>query len=297
MIDSFKQKGDSLKKRLTAIISIILVLAVVLSATFALSACNLRKKVKIVDFKLTNEEYAFCVNHVNAYMLEKANDFLIEIKSNGTFNKIISRYFGKNKPQGVKSAPQNAENALVVVTSADFPPFEYKEGDTYFGVDIEIAAAFAKYLGKRLVIKNVAFESLFYEVQMGHADVAISAISVVESRKNIVDFTNSYYMAGQVIMTRAKDGTFNSCSSAEDVKNVLATMGENVTFGYQNGSSAYYFLFGKSQEFSTAYSVSGQGYDNINEAINAMIKGEVNFVMLDEAAAKAIAKQYNGKRG
>ena len=268
-----------------------------LTAPFVLSACSTKAKVKIVDFKLTSEEYAFCVNHVNAYMLEQANDFLIEIKSNGTFNKIISRYFGKGTPQGVKSAPQNAENAIVVATCADFPPFEYKEGDTYFGVDIEIASAFAKYLGKRLVIKNVAFESLFYEVQMGHVDIAISAISVVEARKNIVDFTNSYYMAGQVIMTRANDNRFDGCGSAQEVKNLLATMTSDTTVGYQNGSSAYYFLFGKSQEYTQTYSVGGQGYDSINEAIDAMLNGEVDFVILDEAAAKVIAQKYNGKRG
>lgn len=284
-------------RKTTAVISILLVAVVVLTAPFVLSACSAKAKVKIVDFKLTSEEYAFCVNHVNAYMLEQANDFLIEIKSNGTFNKIISRYFGKGTPQGVKSAPQNAENAIVVATCADFPPFEYKEGDTYFGVDIEIASAFAKYLGKRLVIKNVAFESLFYEVQMGHVDIAISAISVVEARKNIVDFTNSYYMAGQVIMTRANDNRFDGCGSAQEVKNLLATMTSDTTIGYQNGSSAYYFLFGKSQEYTQTYSVSGQGYDSINEAIDAMLNGEVDFVILDEAAAKVIAQKYNGKRG
>jgi len=288
--------GEKVNKRTLSVISILLMLVVVVSTPFLLSACSSKSVVKVIDFKLTSEEYAFCVNHVNAYLLEKANDFLIEIKSNGTFNKIVSRYFGKGKPQGVKSAPQNAEDALVVATCADFPPFEYKDGDTYYGVDVEIAAAFAHYLGKRLVIKNVSFEALFYEVQMGHADIAISAISVIETRKNLVDFTNNYYLAGQVIMARSGDGTFDACSTAEDVKKLLATMGEDVTVGYQNGTSAYYFLFGKSHEYTTVYNVTGQGYDTISEAIDAMLNGEINFVMLDEAAAKAIEKQMNGKR-
>lgn len=285
-----------MNKRVLTVVSVFVVLFVVVSTPFLLSACGSKNVVKVVDFKLTSEEYAFCVNHVNAYLLEKANDFLIEIKSNGTFNKIISRYFGKGTPQGVKSAPQNAENALVVATCADFPPFEYKDGDVYFGVDVEIAAAFAHYLGRRLVIKNVTFEALFYEVQMGHADVAISAISVIETRKNLVDFTNNYYLAGQVIMTRSGDGTFGGCLSAEDVKKLLATMGDDVTVGYQNGTSAYYFLFGKSNEFETSYGLTGQGYDTISEAIDSMLRGEIDFVMLDEAAAKALEKRLNGRR-
>lgn len=252
--------------------------------------------MQVVNFKLTSEEYAFCVNRTDSAMLAKVNDFLIEIKSNGTFNKIVSRYFGGGTPQGVKSAPQNSENALVVVTSADFNPFEYIVGDTYYGVDVEIAAAFAKKLGRKLVIKNVVFESIFYELQMGHADVAIAAVSVVEARKSIVTFSNSYYVAGQVIMTRAGDTTFAQCGSADDVKAVLASMDETTNIGYQYGSSAFYFLHGESEEFADRYNVTGTGFDSVTDAVEAMLAGSIDFVMLDSAVANALASQYNSKK-
>ena len=274
----------------------ILVCAVVCSMLFLLTACGKKDKVQIVNFKLTSEEYALCVNRTDSAMLAEINDFLIEIKSNGTFNKIVAKYFGGGTPVGVKSAPQNATNALVVVTSADFNPFEYVVDGTYYGVDIEIAAAFAKRLGRKLVIKNVVFESIFYELQMGHADVAIAAVSVVEARKNLITFSNSYYVAGQVIMTRAGDKTFADCSSADDVRNVLRGMNESRTFGYQYGSTAYYYLFGMSEEYAETFPVTGVGYDSVKEAVDAMLNGEIEFVMLDAAVANSLANEYNGKK-
>ena len=287
--------GEKLKNKLS-IISILLVVVIAVMTPFLLTACGKKDKVKVVNFKLTSEEYAFCVNRTDSAMLAKVNDFLIEIKSNGTFNKIVSRYFGGGTPQGVKSAPQNSENALVVATSADFKPFEYMEGDTYDGVDIEIAAAFAKKLGRKLVIKNVVFESIFYELQMGHADVAIAAVSVVEARKHIVTFSNSYYVAGQVIMTRAGDSTFAHCGSADDVKAVLASLDETTNVGYQYGSSAFYFLFGESEEFTDVYGVTGTGFDSITDAVDAMLAGNIDFVIVDSAVANALASQYNPKK-
>ncbi len=258
-----------------------------------LTACGKKDKVQVVNIKLTSEEYALCVNRTDSAMLAKINDFLIEIKSNGTFNKIVARYFGSGTPQGVKSAPQNSDNALVVVTSADFAPFEYVENDVYYGVDIEIAAAFAKKLGRKLVIKNVVFESIFYELQMGHADIAISAVSVVEERKNLITFSNSYYFAGQVILTKAGDRTFADCSTAEDVETILKSMDESVKIGYQYGTTAYYYLYAKSSEYNEAFPITGVGFDNVKDAVDAMLNGEVDYVMLDSGAATAIAQQYN----
>ena len=266
------------------------------SMPFVLTACSKKPRVKVIDIKLTSEEYAFGVNLANTDLLAKINEFLIEIKSNGTFNRIIAKYFGGGTPQGVKSAPENTPDALVMVTSADFPPFEYKEKDTYYGVDIEIVAALAKKLGKRLVVKNVAFESIFYELQLGHADIAAAAISAVEIRKNTIAFSNSYYVAGQVVMTRADDATFANCTTREDVVDILKGMDHTKRVGYQNGSSAYYYLFAKSHEFTLPYSVSGFGYDSISDAIDGMLRGEVDFVVLDSAAANALAKKYNGKK-
>ena len=49
---------------------------------------------------------------------------------------------------------------LVMVTEAGFKPYEYYEGGEIVGVDVDIAEEIAKYLGKKLVVKDVAFDSI-----------------------------------------------------------------------------------------------------------------------------------------
>ena len=61
---------------------------------------------------------------------------------------ICNKYFGDGTPQGVLSAELGAsDNQLVVATNAEFAPFEYKEGEAYYGIDMEIAALLAEKLG------------------------------------------------------------------------------------------------------------------------------------------------------
>ena len=50
-------------------------------------------------------------------------------------------------------------NKLTMVTNAEFPPFEYLEGEEFAGVDIEIAQEIAKIMGKELEITNIDFDA------------------------------------------------------------------------------------------------------------------------------------------
>ena len=54
---------------------------------------------------------------------------------------------------------------LVMVTEAGFAPYEYYENGEIVGVDVDIAKYIAEKLNKKLVIKDVAFDSLINEVK------------------------------------------------------------------------------------------------------------------------------------
>ena len=123
------------------------------------------KKVKVVDIQLTQEEYAFGVQKDDAELLAKVNEYIAKIKSDGTFDKICNKYFGDGEPTGVTSAAlDSSKDQLVVATNAAFEPFEYMKGDTYYGIDMEIAAGLAEYLGKELVISNMDFDAVCLSV-------------------------------------------------------------------------------------------------------------------------------------
>ena len=96
--------------------------------------------VKTIDISLTDEQYAFGVDKNNEELLSQANEYIAQIKEDGTLDKICENYFGDGTPQGVTSAKEDdSKDQLVVATNAEFSPFEYKEGDTFYGIDMELA--------------------------------------------------------------------------------------------------------------------------------------------------------------
>lgn len=92
------------------------------------------------------------------------------------------------------------KNELIVVTEAGFAPYEYYEDGKIVGVDIEIARNIAESINKKLVIKDIYFDSILNEIKSGKADLALAGISVTEERKKEVDFSINYITSRQVVM-------------------------------------------------------------------------------------------------
>lgn len=144
---------------------------------------------KVIDIPLTEEEYAFGVDKNQPELLAKVNEFIAKIKSDGTLEQISNKYFSNGEPQAVSSAVEDSsKDQLVVATNAAFEPFEYTKGDMYYGIDMEIAALLADYLGKELVIKNMDFDAVCLSVGQGKADIAMSGLTIKEDRKEYVYF-------------------------------------------------------------------------------------------------------------
>ena len=94
------------------------------------------------------------------------------------------------------------DNTLVMATNAEFPPYEYYDGDEIVGIDVEIAKAIAKDMGYTLVIEDMAFYSIIAAVQSGKADFAAAGMTVDEDRLKSVNFTDTYTQASQVIIVK-----------------------------------------------------------------------------------------------
>ena len=181
--------------------------------------------VKLIDIKLTDEEYAFGVDKNNDELLAKVNEFITQAMADGTIEAIMNKYFNNEGGiVGIESAdlePSRADEQLVVATNAAFAPFEYMLGDKYAGIDMEIAAALADYLGMELVILDMDFESVVTSVGKNGVDIAMAGLTVSETRKQSVNFSKSYYKASQMVLVLEDDDTFASCKSDEDVENIL----------------------------------------------------------------------------
>ncbi|MDE7367911.1 MAG: transporter substrate-binding domain-containing protein [Lachnospiraceae bacterium] len=250
--------------------------------------------VKTINISLTDEQYAFGVDKNNAGLLEQANAYIASVKDDGTLDKICDNYFGDGTPQGVTSAKEDSsKDQLVVATNAEFSPFEYKEGDTFYGIDMELAAGLAEYLGKELVILDVDFEAVCTYVDTGKADMAIAGLTINETRKESVNFTDSYYVASQLLIVPSENTDFDACKAAEDVMAILEAQDAG-RIGGQSGTTAEYFVKGDVDwEFDGISNMSWVGYTSGSLAVNDMLSGNINYVIIDEAPANMIVKKVN----
>lgn len=295
------------------ILSITLALVMMLSCIAAFASCQQpeEKGVKVIEIKLTEEEYAFAVQKGNTELLNQLNAFMAEIKENGKFEEIVNKYFGDGTPTPVVSAKEKKTDGsqLIVATNAAFEPFEYMIGENYYGLDLEIMALFAQKLGKELYIYNMEFDAVClavsanggaYEgengdvaVEGGIADVAAAGLTVNETRKEILDFSESYYDASQMLIVSADDTTFDNCKTAAEVEAILKNFGKDVKIGVQSATTGQKYCEGDADWGFDGFGFTTMPYNSGALAVQNILNGNVKYVIIDEGPAKAIVKNVN----
>jgi polar amino acid transport system substrate-binding protein len=170
-----------------------------------------------------------------------------------------------------------AKKQLVMATNAEFPPYEYYEGDVVVGIDAEIAKAIADECGAELVIEDMAFDSILTSVQSGKADMGIAGLTITEDRLQNVDFSNSYAIATQVIIV-------NEDSTIDDPDDLGGK-----TIGVQLGTTGD--IYAEDIEDATI-----ERYNKGFEAVQALLQGKVDAVIIDNEPAKVFVEQNAGLR-
>lgn len=279
-------------KKVMKIMSVLLAI-VVIAASFA--ACSGgATTAKVIEINLSDEEYAFGVDKNQPELMEEANALIEEIKENGTLDDICNHYFGDGTPVGVTSAQlDTSKDQLVVATNAEFEPFEYKEGDTFYGIDMEIAKLLADRLGKELVIQDMNFDAVLLSVQQQKSDIGMAGLTVSEERAQQVDFTESYYEASQRLVVRSDDTTFDNCKTKEDVEAILNGFDSSVKIGGQNGTTGQSYVQGSEDLGFPGLKAQFQGYSNGSLAVQDLLNGNVDYVIIDAAPAEAITSSIN----
>lgn len=266
---------------------------VVMSMT-TLTACGSAKTAKVIDINLTDEEYAFGVDKTQPELLEDVNAFIAEIKGNGTFDEICNHYFGDGTPVAVKSATfDESKDQLVVATNAAFEPFEYTKGDDYYGIDMEIAQMLADKLGKELVIQNMDFDAVCLSVGQQKCDIAMAGLTIKPDREEYVTFSDSYYSASQKLIVTSDNTEFDDCKSADDVIAKLNEKDSSVTVGVQTGTTGQFFCEGDEDWGFAGFAMKTTGYKNGSLAVQDLLNGNINYVIIDSAPAASITAAIN----
>ena len=181
---------------------------------------------------------------------------------------------------------------LIMSTNAEFPPYEmladgkgvYTGGDgiSYEGIDVEIALALAEKLGLELVIDDMDFDAALIAVQQGKSDMVLAGLTYREDRDELMDFSTSYATGVQVVIVK-DDSDINDLDDLENDK----------VIGTQRGTTGYIYA-------SDTPENGGYGedhvlaYDNSALAVQALLGGQIDAVIIDNGPAQAYVEANEG---
>lgn len=289
----------------------LLSMLLVLACVFSLAACsgnndakkdeNENKKdnkgpvtAKVIDIDLTNEEYAFGVDKTQPELLAKVNEFVQEIKADGTLEAICEKYFGDGKPEAVTSATlDESKDQLIVATNAAFEPFEYTQGDKYLGIDMEIAKLLADKLGKELVIQNMDFDAVCLSVGQQKCDIAMAGLTINSEREEYVTFSEPYYEASQRLVVPSTETAFDDCKDADAVVAILNELKDSDKIGVQSGTTGQFYVEGDADWEFDGLPATCVPFKNGSLAIQDMLNGNIKYVIIDAAPAASITEAIN----
>ena len=296
IISNHKLERTVIMKKFSKVVALILA-ALFVVACFAACAPQGETntaKVKVIEIDLSDEVYALGIDKDQPELLAAVNELIAEIKANGKLDEICNHYFGDGEPVAIKSAQEDSsKDQLIVATNAEFEPFEYKVGDSFYGIDMEIVQLLADKLGKELVISDMDFNAVVTAVQQKKCDVAIAGLTVKPDRAEMVNFSESYYSASQRLVVKADDTTFDECKTVEDVVAILDTFDASVKIGGQNGTTGQYYVEGDEEFGFDGLAATFVGYSNGSLAVQDLINGGVQYVIIDAAPAAVITTAIN----
>lgn len=174
-----------------------------LPASEIVSKNNDLKIIRDPVFSENKEEYAIAVKKGNKELLDSINSTISKIKSNGKYDLLVQSFMPANGKISVPVMATNTNtNEIKLGTNAAFPPFEFVDGKNIVGFDISMGELIADDYNSKLVVVDMAFDSLIPALASNTIDFIAAGMSVTEERKKNVDFSIPYFASEQVIIVR-----------------------------------------------------------------------------------------------
>ena len=199
---------------------------VIVDKTTANALCKEISGIKIIEVALSSENYGIGIDPKQADLKTKIDAILTDKADE--IDAIKDKYMNgeTDKYVGITSASKDSNKAatqLVVATNAEFSPWEYKEGNKYYGIDMEIAQLIANELGMELVIEDMAFDMVVGAVGKQNVDIAMSGITITTERMGIINFSTPYYTESIVVVCKESDTSLDSVGTVVDLLNIICT--------------------------------------------------------------------------
>ena len=172
---------------------------------------------------------------------------------------------------------------IVVGISADYPPFSFYNNDYQLdGFDVALMKNIGEKVGLPIEFKDMAFEGLTAALQSGQIDAAISAISVTDERRTVMNFSQVYFVSADAVLA-AQDSPIKSIRSVEDIA-AYRTGVERDTV-YESWLQTNLVNTGKmSADKLFAYTM-------LDQEIKDLSQKRIDLAVVDLQPAKKLAKQ------
>ncbi len=200
-----------------------------------------------------------------------------------TFSKLLASFLVLVFPFLLLTGcvPAQEDNVLTMGTNAEFAPFEFiNEQNEIVGFDIDLANEIAAHLGYELVIENMAFDGLIPALESKRIDMVVAAMTITEERKLVVNFSNPYFNAGQVIVVRDDNTEITGIDDLKETKKIAVQLGTTGDF--------------KAQETTAKENILA--FPQISLAFMELELGRADAVIVDKPVADRYLKVNEGLR-
>jgi polar amino acid transport system substrate-binding protein len=170
-------------------------------------------------------------------------------------------------------------NKIIVGTSADFPPFEYKEGDKIVGFDVEMITDILTSQNYTVEVQDMAFDSLIAALQTNKIDVIVAGMSITEERLQEISFSDPYFEADQSVLIKSDSGIV--INNESDL--------ENLTVGVQTGTTGDDWVFETLVNTSKTPEEKYKQYETYDLAVLDLKAGRIQIIVLDKPVAQALS--------
>ena len=169
------------------------------------------------------------------------------------------------------------EGVLTMSTNAAFPPYEMTADDGSFeGIDIEVAGAIAEKLGLELQVDDMDFDAALLAAQTGKSDMVMAGVTVTEDRQTVMDFSDTYANGIQVVIVPED----SAIATIDDLQGKM--------IGVQRGTTGDSYC---SDDFGDENVTK---YDNGLTAVQVLMNGQVDAVVIDNAPAQEFVEANPG---
>ena len=234
--------------------------------------------LKIVGEPLTSEELGF-IFPPGSDLVEPVNAALAVMEEDGTLDELFQTWFIDfdssqfDETQAVELPDLEGREIVVAVENA-YLPFNFIHPDTGEGIgwDYDAIDYMCELLNCVPVYTEAAWEGMIVATSEGQYDMAADGITITEERANVVDFSDGYIQLAQVILARSDEDRF---ASAEEL-----AADESLLLGSQPATTNY----------DTSADLVGeeriQAYEVFGVAVQALIAGDVDAVIMDNVAGQ-----------